>query len=130
MNDETNQANAVQHILVVDDESQVRTMLQMFLRRSGFEVSEAADGEEALKILSSTAVDLVVLDLIMPGKEGLETLMAIRKKGADPKVVVVSGGAKSVDTDFLPVARKLGANATLKKPFRNEDLLRTIEGLL
>ena len=118
------------HILVVDDEPQVRSMLALFLRTAGFEVSVAEDGEAALKILAALAVDLVVLDLIMPGKEGLETLMALRKSGRNPKVVAVSGGAKIVSSDFLPVAKKLGADAILKKPFRNEVLLETITELL
>lgn len=118
------------HILVVDDEPHVRTMVGLFLRKSGFDVSEAADGEEALKFLDTTPVDLIILDLIMPGKEGLETLMAIRKRGNSPRVVVVSGGARTVSADFLPVAQKLGADAVLKKPFRNAELLDTINGLL
>lgn len=118
------------HILVVDDEPQVRAMLGMFLRRNGFEVTEAEDGEQALRIAASSSIDLIVLDLIMPGKEGLETLMALRREEKSPKVIVVSGGAKTVDTDFLPVAKKLGADATLKKPFRNEDLLEAIQKLL
>jgi len=105
-------------------------MLALFLRTAGFEVSVAEDGEAALKILAALAVDLVVLDLIMPGKEGLETLMALRKSGRNPKVVAVSGGAKIVSSDFLPVAKKLGADAILKKPFRNEVLLETITELL
>lgn len=118
------------HILVVDDEPQVRAMLSLFLRKSGFEVSVAEDGEEAMKIVAALPVDLIVLDLIMPGKEGLETIMALRKSGHAPKVIAVSGGAKTVSTDFLPVAQKLGADAILKKPFRNEALLQTIHELL
>lgn len=118
------------HILVVDDEPQVRTMLSLFLRKSGFEVSEAKDGDEALRIVSTANIALIILDLIMPGKEGLETLTALRKNGSEPKVIAVSGGAKTVSTDFLPIAQKLGADAVLKKPFRNETLLSTIEELL
>lgn len=118
------------HILVVDDEPQVRAMLSLFLRKSGFEVSEAKDGDEALRIVSSADIALIILDLIMPGKEGLETLTALRKNGSEPKVIAVSGGAKTVSTDFLPIAQKLGADAVLKKPFRNETLLSTIEELL
>ena len=118
------------HILVVDDEPQVRAMLSLFLRKSGFEVSEAKDGDEALRIVSSADIALIILDLIMPGKEGLETLTALRKNGSETKVIAVSGGAKTVSTDFLPIAQKLGADAVLKKPFRNETLLSTIEELL
>lgn len=118
------------HILIVDDEPLVRSTLSMFLRGSGFDVSEACDGNEALKLIERRPADLIILDLIMPGKEGLETLMALRKDGVKSKVIAVSGGAKSVNTDFLPLAEKLGADKTMKKPFRNEDLLRAIQSLL
>jgi len=120
----------MKHILVVDDDPQVRSMLVRFLKSSGFEVSEAEDGGEALRIISSSEIDLIILDLIMPGKEGLETLMTLRKSGNTSKVIAVSGGAKSVSTDFLPVAQKLGADAILRKPFRIETLLNTIQELL
>ncbi|MBX3179764.1 MAG: response regulator [Candidatus Hydrogenedentes bacterium] len=118
------------HILVVDDEPQVRTMLVLTLRQAGYTVSEADDGEAALRIIGHGQIDLVVLDLIMPGKEGLETLTALRRGNQHPYVIAVSGGARSMDADFLPIAAKLGAHATLKKPFDNDVLLDRIRVLL
>ena len=117
-------------ILVVDDEQQIRRMLVTCLTRAGHEVIEAADGEEALQHYADEPVDLIVLDLLMPGKEGLETLMALRDDPERPKVIAISGGARSVGADFLPVARKLGADMTLKKPFHNQALLDAIADLL
>tara|TARA_R110001592_G_scaffold326206_1_gene606958 strand:- start:1314 stop:1637 length:324 start_codon:yes stop_codon:yes gene_type:complete len=105
-------------------------MLSTCLQRAGFDVSEAEDGEEALRINAKMPVDLIILDLLMPGMEGLETLMALRKERERPRVIAISGGSRSVGADFLPAALKLGADRTLKKPFRNEDLLKTISELI
>ncbi len=117
-------------ILIVDDEEQVRNMLSTCLTRAGYEVVEAIDGEEALQHYSANAIDLIILDLLMPGKEGLETLMALRCDPERPRIIAISGGARAVGADFLPAARKLGADLTLKKPFHNQELLDAIASLL
>jgi DNA-binding response OmpR family regulator len=118
------------HILVVDDEPQVRTMLGTLLLQHGYQVTEAEDGDVALKVVSNTPVDLIILDLLMPGKEGLETLMAFRKEKNPPKIIAISGGARTIGADFLPAALKLGASRTFRKPFRTEELLAAIRELL
>lgn len=118
------------HILVVDDEPQMRAMLGALLRQNGYQVSEAEDGDAALKMAGSTDVDLIILDLLMPGKEGLETLMAFRKEKNPPRIIAVSGGARSIGADFLPAALKLGACRTFQKPFRSEELLAAIRELI
>ena len=118
------------HILIVDDEPQVRTMLGTLLQQHGYQVTEAEDGDAALKVASSTPIDLIILDLLMPGKEGLETLMALRKEEIPPKIIAVSGGARTIGADFLPAALKLGANRAFRKPFRTEELLDAIRELL
>jgi len=117
-------------ILIVDDEEQVRNMLNTCLTRAGYEVVEAIDGEEALQHYAADAIDLIILDLLMPGKEGLETLMALRHDPERPRIIAISGGARAVGADFLPAARKLGADLTLKKPFHNQELLDAIASLL
>lgn len=118
------------HILIVDDEPQIRSLLSKNLRHAGFDVTEAEDGNVALKLLEGAAFDLMILDLIMPGKEGLETLMVLRRKEHHMKIIAVSGGTPNVSTDILKAAQKLGADITLKKPFRNEELLAAIHALL
>lgn len=117
-------------ILIVDDEEQVRKMLATCLTRAGHEVVEAAEGEEALQHCANASIDLIILDLLMPGKEGLETLMALRHDPERPRIIAISGGARAVGADFLPAARKLGADLTLKKPFHNQELLEAISSLL
>lgn len=118
------------HILIVDDEPQVRLMLSLCLEQAGYEVSQAEDGAEALQISARKPVDLIILDLLMPGQEGLETLIALRKSQERPRVIAISGGARSAAGDFLPAALKLGADRALKKPFRNEVLIEAIQELL
>lgn len=118
------------HILVVDDEPQIRAMLGTLLLKHGYQVTEAEDGEAALQIARSTQIDLIILDLLMPGKEGLETLMAFRKEKAPPKIIAVSGGSRTIGTDFLPAAIKLGACRSFRKPFRCEELLEAIRELI
>lgn len=118
------------HILIVDDEPQIRSMLVTFLTQEGYETSEAEDGAEALRLASTTKVDLIILDLLMPGKEGLETLMEFRKEASPPKIIAVSGGSRTIGADFLPAALKLGASRTLRKPFLNVELLQAIRELI
>jgi len=118
------------HILIVDDEPQVRLVLATCLKREGYDVSEAEDGEAALRINARQPVDLIILDLLMPGMEGLETLMALRKAEQRPRVIAISGGTRSLGADFLPAALKLGADKALKKPFRNEELIAAVQELL
>ena len=101
------------------------------LSRSVEGVSEASDGQEALAINACQAIDLMIIDLIMPGKEGLETLVALRQELSHrPRVIAISGGLSGGGADFLPAAQKLGADLTLKKPFRNETLVDAVERLL
>jgi len=118
------------HVLVVDDEHQVRGMLKGLLTRAGHEVQTAEEGGAALRLLEETPVDLVILDLLMPGMEGLETLMRIKKAHENVKVIVISGGSRSINMDFLPASLKLGAHRALKKPFSNDALLETVNELL
>lgn len=118
------------HILVVDDEPQIRAMLSAVLQQNGYEVSEAEEGGAALEISRTTKVDLIILDLLMPGKEGLETLMAFRKEANPPKIIAVSGGSRTIGADFLPAALKLGASRTFRKPFHCDELLEAIRELV
>lgn len=118
------------HILVVDDEPQVRAMISALLAQEGYVVSEAEEGEAALQITRTVKIDLIILDLLMPGKEGLETLMAFRKEQNPPRIIAVSGGSRTMGADFLPAALKLGACRTFRKPFHCDELLAAIRELL
>jgi len=118
------------HILVADDEQLVRQALKIMLERGGHSVLTAKDGNEALALLHKHAVDLMVLDVIMPGKEGIETMIEARQRRPGMKVVVISGGGRTGNFDYLEIARRLGAAVTLRKPFAQKTLLEAVDSLL
>ncbi len=111
-----------QFILIVDDEPTARTLLRLILVRAGFNVVEATNGFEALDRLEETAVDLVLLDVMMPGMSGIEVCEKIR---ADEKTAVVPILLLSAKTDALSIRRGLsaGANKYLTKPISPDILL-------
>jgi DNA-binding response OmpR family regulator len=114
-------------ILIVDDDEQIRVFLSAVLRQANFETLEAEDGTRALRVCAAQSVDLVLTDLCMPGKEGFETMQALRQAGNAAKIVVMSG---AFEAKLLPLAKKLGADAVLAKPIDVNQLLTTIETVL
>ena len=115
-------------ILVIDDEPQVRRLLQIMLARAGHDVVEAADGMEGLAAVRARRPDLVVTDILMPNKEGIETIRELRREAPELPILVISGDPGSAL--YLEIATMLGARAALNKPFRHADLLLAVEGLL
>ena len=117
-------------LLVIDDDNLVRGMMANALRKKGFNVLEAGDGNEGLQVVLHNTVDLVVTDMLMPDKEGVETIIELREINSDMKIIAMSGGGKKQDMTFLKLAKQVGANLVLEKPFRPSDLLGAIEQLL
>ncbi len=117
-------------ILLVDDDPLIRRSVRILLEEGGHEITEAEDGDKALSALDRAGFDLMILDLIMPEREGLETIMAIRRAGNPIPILAISGGGRSQLLEFLPVAEKLGANLSLRKPFTNAQLEQAIGSLL
>lgn len=117
-------------IVLIDDEKDLRQTLRLFLEHAGHAVVEAENGDEGIALHKSEAPDLVITDLIMPGKEGIETILELRRYDATTPIIAISGGGRLELTDFLQAARKLGAAYTLKKPFRREQLLEAVEKAL
>ena len=117
-------------ILVVDDEAPVRTMLRQALEREGYEVREADDGDGGLRLLDKQPIDLVLLDIFMPNKEGIETLLEIRSLFPRLKFIVISGGGSRQNFSPLRAAKTLGAFGTLAKPFALHELLRMVSSAL
>jgi len=114
-------------VLVVDDEAPVRDLLADLLGRAGYDVLSASNGEAALQLVQEFAPALVLMDLVMPGKEGLETIPEIRRIAPQTKIIAISGAFGS---RFLEVAAHLGANATLAKPLAADVLLSTVRDVL
>lgn len=117
-------------LLVVDDDANIRQIMRLLLESAGYRVFCAADGAEAIKLLAGNTFDLVVTDMLMPGSDGIELLAAVRKSRSSTRVLAMSGGGMIGVADYLKVAKKLGANGVLEKPFTSEMLLRTVADLL
>ena len=112
-------------ILVADDEPLVRSTLRDMLERAGYDVVEARDGDEALRACRSGHPDLALIDIVMPNREGLETIAELRQTSVIP-IVAMSGGGATRSRSFLDCAAEIGANRSLSKPVRNTDLLQAI----
>ncbi len=117
-------------ILVVDDDDLIRELIYEILTPHDFEVVLADNGNKALEILDREKVDLIITDIIMPDKEGIETIMDIRKKLPQAKIIAMSGGGQLDANSYLNIAKRLGVKATLTKPFDPAKLLKTIQEVL
>lgn len=117
-------------ILVMDDEATAREMVRQVLQSRGHEVVEAADGNAGMELLRSGGFAAVVIDVMMPGRGGVETLIDIHRDFKSVKVIVISGKI-DVDSDaFRTLAEHFGASRILRKPFAPEDLLAAVDALL
>ena len=117
-------------ILVIDDSEDIRVLLHQALQSAGHSVIEAADGDLGLKAFREHQPDLVITDIVMPNKEGLETIMELRREFPAVKIVAMSGGTRGMVISFLPAAKKLGADYTLPKPFNLGELLVIVDEAL
>lgn len=118
-------------ILIVDDDDAFRKVLRLLLERMGHEVVEVSDGRGAWSTYeASRPVALVIMDLIMPEKEGLETIQMFRRSKAPVKILAVSGGGRVDARDILRVAEQFGADKALAKPFSSDDLAAVLKELL
>jgi YesN/AraC family two-component response regulator len=120
----------MKRILVIDDDFHVRDMLERLLRKAHHDVETAADGAEALRRHRQSPVDLVITDIIMPEKEGLEMIAEFRKEYPSVKLIAISGGGRIGPANYLKLATLLGAERTFAKPVDTSLLLSAIEELL
>lgn len=118
------------HILIADDEDGFRFLLKRMLILAGHEVCDASHGEEAVACLEKFPAQLAIVDLFMPGKEGIETIMEIRQRYPAVKIIAVSGGTQKTGASFLTVAQRLGAHLALSKPFSADELLAALNHLI
>jgi len=117
-------------LLVIDDDENMRGFLSDILSMAGHTVSTAVDGQEGLAKFLLTKYDLVVTDIVMPNKEGIEVIRDLRHHNPEIKIIAISGGLNSSDF-YLEIAQKLGADLSIKKPFsHNSELLEAINKLL
>ena len=116
-------------ILVIDDEEEIRTILRQTLEGAGYEVTAVPDGNEGLKQYSLNPADVVITDLVMPEKEGIETIMDLKRSFPGVKIIAISGGGHVGPEEYLRLAIGLGAQKALSKPFGLGDLLKAVREL-
>jgi DNA-binding response OmpR family regulator len=114
-------------IVIADDDPLVREAYKAALEQRGHDVLLAEDGAGAIALVEARPVDFVLLDILMPNKEGLETLIELKRRFSQIKVFAMSGGISRTPTDFLTVASKFGADAILRKPFAPQKLFDLID---
>ena len=117
-------------ILVIDDDEQVLDMLYESLTREGYDVLKASNGEQGLRLYREESVDLIITDLIMPKKEGIETIIELRQDFPDVKIIAISGGGRAGTKDYLHMAKIFGVQRTFTKPVAREQLLEAIKELI
>ncbi|MDQ5984421.1 MAG: Response regulator receiver protein CpdR [Syntrophus sp. SKADARSKE-3] len=120
----------MKRVLVVDDDDQFRGMLVKLLQKAGYDVAGAENGRVAEAIQQENPFDLIITDIIMPDKEGIETIIGIRKSYPQTMIIAMSGGGRVGPTPYLESARSLGAQMTFSKPFKTSEILEAVRSLL
>ena len=114
-------------VLIVDDEEAIRRLIRSTLEQAGYRVQEAADGKEGLSHYRQAPADLVIMDILMPDQDGLESILTLRREFPHAKIMAITGGSDMIGIlNFLDVARMLGARRTLQKPFEMHQLLDAV----
>jgi len=113
-------------ILIIDDEDALRRIIRDALEKQDHDVIEARNGTSALELFEQHPADLVITDIMMPESDGIETIIALRRKEPGIPIIAISGGGRVGDTNYLTLAEKLGATQVLTKPFRRQQLVDAV----
>ena len=119
-----------QRILIVDDDPGIRRALHILLSREGYHVTQARDGVEALRLWRDHGSDLVITDLHMPEKNGIETIVEILSHNPSMRIIAMSGGGQTKRLDLLGNASMLGAVHTIEKPFTLNEMMSMVRQAL
>lgn len=117
-------------ILVIDDDDLIRVMLTQMLEDAGYAVAVAQNGDEGIKLFREQPADLIITDIIMPEKEGWETIVELRRDYPRVKIIAISGGGRIGPYSYLMVAKRFGAERVFTKPLKKEELLKAVRELL
>ncbi len=117
-------------VLVVDDDNQILRLISDLMEREGYGVSQASDGELAFKLFEENPCDIVITDLIMPNKEGIELIQELRAIHPDVKIIAYSGGGQLRPDSYLDFAKGVGADRVFSKPIAIEKLKLAVAELL
>jgi YesN/AraC family two-component response regulator len=113
-------------ILIIDDDAVIRAALGGLLKSKNYNVTEAKNGNMGISVFRQEKPDVVITDILMPDKEGLETISDIRARDSAVRIIAMSGGGRMRNMSFLKLAIRMGANEVLHKPFRPDDILRLL----
>jgi two-component system chemotaxis response regulator CheY len=123
--------NYVTAVLVIDDDPEIRAYVREILEAEGLEIREAKNGDAGIKAHRKSPADLILCDIFMPDKEGLETVRELHREFPSLKIVAMSGDSPwETSFNFLAMAKAFGAAATIEKPFTPKALVSTIQGVL
>jgi DNA-binding response OmpR family regulator len=116
-------------IVVIDDEENIRFFVNEALTTAGYDVACASDGNKGLEIIEKFKPDIVITDILMPNKEGIETIPEIKSNYPGVKIIAMSGGGRIKGENYLKLAERLGTDATILKPFKIHNLLDIVARL-
>ena len=125
-----NEAASGRRLLVIDDDAEILMTFELVLAAEGFAVETARDGAAAMSSIAASAPDLVILDISMPVKDGLETIKDLRKRIPGVKILAISGGGMYGMTDVIGIAKRIGADDVRVKPLDTEGLVTAVRGLI
>ncbi|MCA1757264.1 MAG: response regulator [Bacteroidales bacterium] len=117
-------------ILIIDDETAIAMMLKRLVEKSGHMVEIAVNGKEGMEVFDTFNPDLLITDIVMPEKEGLEIIFDLRRKNPNLKIVAISGGGRFQYEGYLKSAKHLGADLAFQKPLDLKEFMASITGLL
>lgn len=117
-------------VLLIEDDLELLRQMAVAFNTAGYKVHAAPDGLAGLSLFAAAAPDLVITDIIMPNREGIETIVALKNANPHVKVIAISGGYRVGPADFLHLARHVGADSVLAKPFRPSQLVALAAQLL
>jgi len=118
------------HILVIDDNPEFREILRAHLEGHSHRVTLAENGDRGLAVLDGGGIDMVLTDILMPQRDGVEVLRAAKKRWPDLPVIAISGGGWIGASELLSMAERLGADQVLQKPVRRDDLIAAVDSAL
>ena len=117
-------------VLIVDDNADLRSFVKIVLERAGFETQVAADGQRALDLQRAHPADVLITDIFMPERDGIELIHQFKSAFPQVKIIAMSGGGRVSQMDYLPCAADIGADLVLRKPFGADALLGMLEDLV
>ena len=124
------QVKAMARILIIDDDEKFLKMFQQMLERAGHEIMTAPNGKVGTKLFRKDPTELIITDIFMPEKEGIETIIELKNEFPTVKIIAISGGGRKGNFKYLEAVEALGASRTFSKPFERQEMLEAIEELV